>query len=62
VKEPLDDGVVVIGEAVELEDRTTLGCVLQKFGSALINLACDSQREGMIGDADEYERVYNSLP
>lgn len=54
--------MVVSGEAVQLDDRTTLGCILQKFGSAVINLACDSEREGMIGDADEYERLYESLP
>ena len=62
VKDPRVAGVIVSGEAVQFDQRATLSCIVQRFGSAAINLACDSQREGMIGDADEYERIYESLP
>ena len=54
--------MVVSGEAVQFEQQTSLSCVLQKLGSAIFNLSCDSSREGMVGDAAEYERLYESLP
>ncbi len=60
--DPLEGAVVVSGEAVRADRGKVLGCALQIFVSAVINLACDSQREGVIGDADEYERLYESLP
>jgi hypothetical protein len=53
---------LLTGEAVQFVHRTGLSCFLEIAGSELLDIVCDSERQGMIGDAAEYERLNDSLP
>jgi hypothetical protein len=61
-KDNLGSQLIVSGDAVHIEYKSTIACIAQRIASAIVNVLCDSERKGMVGDAAEYERLIGSLP